>query len=106
MKQQVFKLLTVIACVLFCVNVSAYDFEVDGIYYNITSIEDKTVEVTFGDEKYSGDIVIPSSVQYQNYTFKLMAIGMYAFLSCASLKSVDIPDCVMTIGESSFADCI
>lgn len=71
MKQQLFKLLTVIAFMLFCINVSAYDFEVDGIYYNITSFNDKTVEVTVGDVNYSysGNIVIPSSVQYRIINF-------------------------------------
>ena len=49
--------------------VSAHDFEVDGIYYNITSEEDKTVEVTYpGDyhvdysNEYSGAVTIPESV--------------------------------------------
>ena len=30
----------------------AHDIEVDGIYYNITSSENKTVEVTFRGEYY------------------------------------------------------
>ena len=36
----------------------AYDFDVDGIYYNITSSDDKTVEVTNGGD-YSGDVPFP-----------------------------------------------
>ena len=36
------------ALLLMCSTVvSAHDFEVDGIYYNILSVEDKTVEVTY-----------------------------------------------------------
>ena len=47
----------------------AHDFEVGGIYYNILSEEDKTVEVTFKGSSYSeysneytGDVVIPGTV--------------------------------------------
>ena len=40
----------------------AYDFQKDGIYYNILSEDDKTAEVTSGDVAYTGDIVIPSEV--------------------------------------------
>ncbi len=39
--------LTLIVMLLCCLSVSAHDFEVDGIYYNITSSTDKTVEVTY-----------------------------------------------------------
>ena len=50
---------------LYVTGVSAHDFEVDGIYYNIMSEEDKTVAVTYqGDyygaiEEYSGTVNIP-----------------------------------------------
>ena len=40
-------LLITIAVLLYSTTVSAHDFEVDGIYYNITSSEDLTVEVTY-----------------------------------------------------------
>lgn len=35
-------------------NVMAYDFEVDGIFYNIISEEDKTVEVTYKETLNGG----------------------------------------------------
>ena len=48
---------------------TAHDFEVGGIYYNILSEEDKTVEVTFKGSSYSeysneytGSVVIPETV--------------------------------------------
>ena len=58
------------ALLLLCATaVAAHDFEVDGIYYNILSETDKTVEVTFKgtsyseySNEYSGSVVIPSTV--------------------------------------------
>ena len=53
-----------LAMLLFSLASSAYDFYLDGIYYNILSETDKTVEVTSGDVKYTGDVTIPSTVVY------------------------------------------
>ncbi len=39
--------LVTIAMLLCCISVSAHDFEVDGIYYRITSSTDLTVSVTY-----------------------------------------------------------
>ena len=50
-----FKSLVLAAIGLLCsISVSAEDFEVDGIYYNITSDSEKTVEVTYkGMDSYA-----------------------------------------------------
>ena len=53
-------LFSTLILLLCSVTASAYDFEVDGIYYNITSEEDLTVEVT--ERNYSGEVIIPSYV--------------------------------------------
>ena len=65
MKTKLLKSLLTIACLLCSIGVYAHDFEVDGIYYNITSETDQTVEVTFrGDfndsysNEYTGTIEI------------------------------------------------
>ena len=45
MKLQILRKLIPIACLLVSMNVLAYDFESGGIYYNITSSENKTAEI-------------------------------------------------------------
>ena len=53
MQKFYFRQLVVATIALLCsVTASAYDFTVDGIYYNVTSEDDLTVEVTF--KKYRG----------------------------------------------------
>ena len=83
----------------------AYDFEVDGIYYNIISVADRTCEVTSGDVKYAGDIVIPSSVVYKNNTVSVIKIRESAFIDCSSLTSIEIPNSITSIGGGAFAYC-
>lgn len=87
-----------------CQTVSAYDFEVGGIYYNLNT-SDMTATVTSGDEKYAGDVVIPSSVTYNTKTLKVTEIGWGAFSGCTSLTSVTIPNSVTEIGSSAFSGC-
>ena len=84
---------------------SAYDFEVDGIYYNVVSLPDLTCEVTYGDNEYVGDIVIPSTVEYNSSKFTVVNIGAEAFKECESLTSVVISKGVSTIGKSAFERC-
>ena len=98
-------LLTTIAVLLGSVMANAYDFEVDGIYYNIISSTDLTVEVTSGDNKYTGEVIIPSTVNYKSRDLAVITIGDRAFWTCSELTSITIPNSVIKIGESAFDDC-
>lgn len=97
--------LATIATLLCSITASAYDFEVNGIYYNIISASDLTVEVTSGDNYYSGDVIIPSTINYSGKTMTITGIGENAFLFCDKLTNVNIPNSVTSIGESAFGCC-
>lgn len=84
----------------------AFDFEVDGIRYEVTSLKDFTCGVVAGGKKYEGDIVIPSQVEYNNRHLKVKEIRSRAFLGCLSLTSIEIPNSVTTIGDDAFSLCI
>lgn len=87
------------------VSVAGYaQTEINGIYYNL-DIETKEAEVTSGDNAYSGDIEIPSTVACYGMEFKVTSIVFDAFSSCAELNSVTIPKSVMSIGNAAFAGC-
>ena len=84
----------------------AYDFEANGIYFNI--INDKEVEVTYKDLlfNYSENLIkIPSSVCYNGVTYCVTGIGERAFNSCRSTTSIDIPNSVIIIGKNAFELC-
>ena len=82
----------------------AYDFETGGIYYNIND-DGTSVTVTSGTGKYSGDIVIPSTVVNDGNIYSVTGIGKSAFRECTSLTSIDIPQSVTSIGEDAFYGC-
>ena len=105
MKQNILKKLMLIGVLLTSVNAFAHDFEVDGIYYNITSEAGRTVEVTSGTNQYSGNVVIPTSVTYNNRTYKVTSIGNNAFINCVNLTSIAIPNTVTSINSLSFGAC-
>ena len=99
------QLLITVAMLLCSVVANAYDFEVDGIYYNIISASDLTVEVTNGDNKYSGEVIIPETVVYKSKVLKVTSIGWGAFSGCYYLTSVVIGNSVKWIENHAFRSC-
>ncbi|MCF0243864.1 MAG: leucine-rich repeat domain-containing protein [Bacteroidaceae bacterium] len=100
--------LTLLFALISTISAQAYDFEVDGIYYNITSSTDLTCEVTTQMPwvgSYSGDITIPSTVFFEGKTYNVTGIGDYAFTLCTSMTSVTIPNSVTSIGMLALAYC-
>ena len=92
----------------------AHDIEVknsDGItiYYNWIN-DHQDLSVTFqGSEisslKYSGNVVIPGSVEYEGKKYSVTEIGDYAFYTCRNLTSITIPANVTSIGHDAFHGC-
>ena len=85
----------------------AYDFEKDGIFYNVTSLEDLTVEVTNEGElynHYSGDITVPETVEWNERTFTVTAIGDDAF-SQSDITSINMPSSITRIEHTAFYHC-
>ena len=83
---------------------NAYDFEVDGIYYNITS--SNTVEVTYKDlnsSSYSDTIEIPSVVTRNSVSYSVTAIGDSAFYANDICKVI-IPETVTLIERAAFTN--
>lgn len=103
--------LFIFAALILLVNASvlAYDFEVDGICYNIkTSTEPYEVAVAKKDypNNYSiEEVVIPESVSYGGITYSVVEIASGAFFYCPSLKSITIGNRVTKIGDLAFAYC-
>ena len=99
------KIFSIIVTMLVASNVWAYVFfQQNGIYYR-TLENNVEVEVTNGTYKYSGDVVIPSSVTHNGTKYTVTAIGYQAFLYSKDLTSVELPNTVTSIGVRAFHDC-
>ena len=107
MKQMIKKLLTVAILLSVTLSAWAYDFKVDGIYYNIND-DGTTVSVTNssnGIQSYSGSVEVPSKVTYSGTTYLVSLIGDEAFRYCSGLTSVTIHNSVTSIGNYAFSGC-
>ncbi|MBQ9559136.1 MAG: leucine-rich repeat domain-containing protein [Bacteroidaceae bacterium] len=84
---------------------SAYDAKVDGIYYSFSGDEATVVYLSHAAginvDAYSGDVIIPESVEYEGVTYKVTSIGNGAFGGC-NLNSVVIGDNVVSVGHCAF----
>ena len=110
MRKFVLRKLVFAAMILVGINVYAHDFVVEGIYYNFLDKIQKTVAVTFEGqyslyfEEYSGDIVIPATVEYEGVTYTVTEVNE-AFNGCENVKSVSLPNTIKTIGGCAFQGC-
>ncbi len=97
---------------LFPIIVSAYDFELDGIYYNIMSTTDLTVSVTnsginkdpwgnISGKDYSGNLTIPDKVVLSGRTLTVVDISTYAFNE-SNIESIILPNSIKSISCSAF----
>ena len=85
-------------------NIHAADFNNDGLYYNILSLSDLTVELAApGNGYYSGDITVPRTVEYMSRTFNVTSINSTAFKGC-NINTLTITDGIKEVGELSFGN--
>ena len=101
-------LLVVIAILATSNSYAQASFEtIDGLRYLIDS-DAKTATLTAnnGDEKYSGDIVVPEKVMASDgVEYPVTAFGDNAFEECGGLKSITIPSSVTSLGNYCFNSC-
>ena len=83
---------------------SAAAVEINGIYYNL-NLSTKEAEVTRNPNKYTGEILIPEIVKYNEISYSVKSIGSGAFYQCIGLISVKIPNSVTSIGDMVFDGC-
>lgn len=85
--------------------VASAKFQVGGMSYNITSETHLTVSVSSNSPAYSGDVVIPATITYQNKEYKVTSIEKTAFFSCKKLTSLSLPATIETIPGSALSFC-
>ena len=83
----------------------AYDFSSGGLFYNILSETDGTVEITQNESGiYSGDIIIPDVEAYNGKTCKVTRIGDSAFKQ-SDITSLRCGNNLTHLGAWSISSC-
>ena len=79
---------------------------IDNINYELDPTNRTAAVCPLGySEYYSGDIVIPPIVFYEDVLFSVTSIGYSAFNGCTGLASIIIPNSVTSIGFGAFCGC-
>ena len=83
-------------------------FEVGGLFYKTAegySIDFVEMTGNPGGGKYSGDVVVPGTVEYDGITYTVKGVGNRAFEGCDDLRKVTISEGIYKIGAYAFYYC-
>lgn len=102
----------------------AYDFEANGLYYDIISAGDLTCALVDGPSPYTGALVIPDEVEYSDKKLKVISVKCklpevssvnfgqninevieYCFKDNGLISNITIPQFLRTIGKYAFENC-
>jgi hypothetical protein len=106
----------VLTCLLMMaiVHLHATIFEVDGIYYQVTSSQTVMVVAQGSKEgssgfiftdSYKGDVVIKDSVSYEGQRYCITAVADKVFANSNELTSITLPSTITHMGKAPFASC-
>ena len=128
MKQLITKLVILMVSVLGAINTYAYDFEVNGICYDVIDPASLTCGVSgLIDKDITGNVVIPAQISYAGKELTVteilesafeeslienvslpstcVLVGRNAFWRCSKLSAIIIPQGVKKIGSHAFSFC-
>ncbi len=88
----------------FSLLVKAINVEIDGIMYNINVKTDITEVAVNPNHQYTGDIVIPETITYEDKEYTVTAISQGAF-SQRDITSIAFPNSITSIGRAAFYCC-
>ena len=103
-KMTFFGILVAMLMLLLPTAAGAYDFEVDGIYYDLV---DGHAVVTHNGQYncYSGDVMIPAAVTNEGTTYPVTVIGHSAFKNSTELITAVLPGSITAIEPRVFEGC-
>lgn len=103
------------------------DFRDNGVYYKILSGDNGKNSVAVCSDQmlvsqpeygsrvnrrvesmapyYSGDVVVPSAVEYNGEIYTVTTVERYAFTNCVDLSSVKLPETISVIRDYAFYGC-
>ena len=101
MKKKIFSLFLLLTLPF----IASGQVKIGELWYVLSGTE---AEVTFARDTYKykyTDIIIPTSVTYDEVEYSVTSITEVAFYDCDSLKNIVIPNSVTNIGDYAFINC-
>ena len=83
--------------VLLSLPMLAVEVEIDRINYDLVAKAKQAIVIKKSSGEYSGEVVIPESVEHEGAAYSVTSIGERAFDGCWGLTSVTIPNSVTSI---------
>lgn len=102
------RLFLALASLLLSLQPMSAKFVTGGFFYDYRADRDGEVEVakpSYQTSGYVGDVVIPSSVTFNNKTYTVTRIADEAYLDRTAVTSVTFPATVEEIGTDAFNGC-
>lgn len=83
------------------------NFIENGINYGVISSTSPSVSVYRlpDNDHYSGDIIIPPSVEHAGVEYMVTGISNWAFQNCSGITSIHMPSTIKEIGDGAFEKC-
>lgn len=89
--------------IIVTVSIYAETVTIDKIHYEINE-ENKTAAIKDG-RQCSGDVIVPSSISYNNKEYIVTSIKWDAFAGCSALLSISLPSTISFIDRYAFGSC-
>ncbi len=107
-KRTLLVLIVLIVCAAKTFAQDYYDFgsvNADGKELFYTIISNATVTVHHAGAGISGDVVVPSTVEYNSKTYTVTRISNSAFRNEKDISSITLPNTIEKIGMGAFVNC-
>lgn len=78
---------------------------IDGLCYSFDPITRRATVIEDANDKYSDDINIPATVNFDNNDYTVTAIAYRAFSECSGVTSITLPNTLNFIGGFAFDGC-
>lgn len=79
----------------------AFNATVNGINYQIFSPASKYARVKSSSPKYTGDVVLPATIEVNGETYKVVELAPYCFDGCADMTSLTLPEGIISVNAYS-----